>query len=984
MSILKQKGDALYRKMRASREQLVKKYEAAGSIRYDVALGIAKIDPVTGLPVTTGLTKSVNLFKEDGTSAGTLTVPDLVAIKAANIAAGIPSGTMLDALKSRAEGKVILLNANDNALRWGFCNLAEVKCLLRLETDVKVTHAGTVPAIVTNSGLVHAVPGKVETRALTFRGEFKPVNYRATTELLNDVVSIWSIKDKSGLSQSLFGMNSLIRMYGEDQIIDLAGFKISHHERPNRFAGFASIVDLADGHFSGLSTKGARNAHIYSSKGVGILGRSNHFAIRGHFVKGLLVEGVQCGDPSTINEGSYFGSFILNDCQEIVVKDVHQKMMNKAVAASSLGLSWYAALIMSEYVMAKYDTNTSFLAANYPWLKWDATADGLAGTFGNFRQTVQPVLKSEAELTTALSALGAGAATAAAKVYPALQAMQSAYYKSHKHADDFYIQVHTAFGANFVASAPGTIMTTADQIPRSTNAVVSNPKTTDGTRYPDSVSYGFRVGSAAEGVGKLAQTRGGTISDIYVMDSTFSDMHMSPMEALSLGVSGHGAFKVFNGQGLRPFGYSNSQSPAASIAAASMLLSKDRIEAVVPGAKLEVKPVDSFDTAALALVNGGSGWTAEKAMGLYKGHDVLEQALATLEAIGLLKKYFTANGPQAILNGVDNSNLDVGILAWRKSMMVALGARTASQIGLKGGYNGQIFDLDQENEIYPWFVSADGSVSIDKDTEITVQQDGNINTPAQIKANRTLSQGYLGCALPAMSDSIYKLKLISADTLALVTGDLETPVTYQDCVTLLGFDKTTFSPASLSAPVQYKILRNFDGQNHVHKGSFGVRVDEASNVLVKNVISRDFDLKENNKPNQSLGSQATQVAFGVNAEQRPESGVCEVHGVSLNGVTDGCIEDIIVEGATIGSIIAVDIAGRSSKISINNVLGESLEAGSGGALIQPFGEQKALGLRVEEGCTEIEVKGIKVDSLITSRKGLGKIVEIESDDVKVD
>ena len=1016
MSILKSKGDALYQKMKMSREALVKKYEAAGTIRYDQALGmvggtvetaevgLAGTATVNGQTITTityktvvyNVTKRVNRYEEDavrvddaigtittstGNSETNVSVPDLVGIKAYNIARGVASGTMLDALKKFATGKTVLLDSNDAGLDQGFVILEEVECLLRVMSDIKVAHmapsrVGGATLGLPASGVVHAVPGKVEVNVMRYRGTFKWVNYRTIGELMKDPVSIFSIVDKSRQSIALFGPNSLIRMWGANQVIDLNGFRISQHERPARFAGFQALIDLSDGHFSALSSKAARNAFIYSSKGKGVLGRSNHFWIRGHGVKGLLVENVQFGLKEFFNEGSYFGN-MLNDSDEVVVKDCHAVMSNKAVSLSSQGLVWYNQLQLHEILMGKYETTTTFGAGtNYPWLKWEAITAGTADTFGNGKKTAYPVIKSQAELATALGANSAAAPALA----EALDAAKLAYRKSQKHADDMYIQVHSVSGRNFLGSLAGTLMNDPAMIHRTTNAVASNPKNPDGVRYPDSTWYSFRVGSAEEGVGKLAQQRGGSVSDIFITDSSFEVAHMSPMEATGLGIVGKGVAKGFNGMGLRPFGYTNSNSKAQGIASSLVLMSKELMEEVSPGLKLEDKTVDAFDTAAKAVANAPlAGWTAKKAHGLYKGNDIIEASLATLHAVQLLKKYFTAAGPAAVLSGADNSLVDLGVLALRKTMMAALSAKTAAHVGLKGGYNGDLFDLAQEMEIYPFLVSSDGTISIDKDTEWTVQQDGNVNTPAQITANRTLSQGYFGAKLPAISDSIYKLKLISKDTMALVTGDTETPVTYQMCADLLGYTATSAgTPAVMSAPVEYKLIRNIDGQGHTHKGAFGIRVDEASSILIKNVVIRDIETADAGKLLQSLGSVEQQIAFGVNAEQRPESGALDIHGISLNGVTEAHIEDVIVGVSHAGgSIFGIEVAGKSSEITIENVEIDAIEASEGGALAQPFGEQKAIGVRVVKGSKDVKVSKVRAGEILAAHSGLAKVVEIE-------
>ena len=994
MSKSKLKGEALYQKLKAERERLVKKYEAGGTIRFDEAIGLIPVGGAPGsstAPAAVGGALVANNgrretrvpdHREDGTVIGTRVVLDLASIKAANIADGIPSGTMMDALKKRASGKTVLLFADDAALRWGTVILGEVPCQLKLMGDiVNAIRNSIFPGFqaanstlnsVQNTGLIHALPGTVEQESLSHRGFAKPVNYRGDVEYLKDPVSLWATTDASRQPIMLLGVNSEIRMWGKDQVIDLAGFSIGAHERPNRVAAFSSIIDLSDGHFAGLSSKGAQNAHIYSSTGVGRLARNNHFAIRGHFVKGLLVEGISSGNASTVNQGSYFGTAIFNDSSQIVFKDVHQEMLNKAVSNSSMALSHYAQLANVEIMLGYFERPSTWATSGAlacPWMKWDSIASGATDTFGNGKTTRYPVIKSEAELVTA----GVPSAQAAG-VRKALLAMQAAHRKSMKSADDTYIQVNTGHNALNVAGANRAglamnglqQMTSVAQIPRSANLIAQNPRTSDGFRYPDSVSYGFRVGSSSEGVGPLASSRGGTVQDIYILDCTFSGMHLAPMETIAIAAPGKGFNKTFNGNGLRPFGYTNAQSDAASMAPATLLLSKEAIESVAKASAAEAKPVDSFDTAAKAVANyveagGSSAWTAKKASGLYKGNDVVEAGLAAVEAAQLLKKYFTGAIPQAQLGGVDNSNIDIGVLALRKSMMSALGALTANHVGLKGGYQGDIFQDDGTyygyGEIYPWLEKADGSLSIDKD---------KILEQAAARTDRRQTVAYSAALLPDLSDSLFKLKLVDSETLALVTADSETPVTYEQCASLLGF-------GSGSGPVTYKLVRNLDGQHHVHKGSFGVRIDSAAGFSVERVVIKDHDTKEAKDSIKSLGSDAQQVAFGVNEESEPESGVHKIRGVSINGCTDGSIEDVLVADSKSGSMIAgVEIRGKSSDVSVENVRAEALE-----------GKEKAVGLRVAAKTSEITVKKARAVDLKGKNSGQALPVEIESEDCQV-
>jgi len=1033
--------------MKAKRDRLVAKYVAGGVVDYDIAVGIkgataeSEVAGLASTRVVSGVTlnvitykgtaynveKALPVFQPDAvigaTAAETIRVPDFDQIKAYNQARGVASGSMLDALAKFGSGKVVELGGASESLGYGGIVLGTVSCMLRITSDIRNVHGRLFPARVTEAGKVWAGGGAnntrdaVETATLQYRGKFKIRNYRGTPEMLSHEASLWATKDKSGLSQFQFGINSLIRMYGSEQIIDLNSFRISHHERPNRFAGFSALIDLANGHFAGLTDKSAKDAHIFCSKGTGTLGRNNHFAVRGHFVDGLLIDSVTSGTTGSLNEGSYFGTVLLNKSSRICVKNLKQNQLNQSVILSSAGLSAYNQLTSQEVLYGYFETVPAWnslvapgvtRSAMYPWLIWEDKDAAQADTFGNGKKTPYPRLKAAAELesTSGISAL-ADKTAVAAKISEALEAAKVAHSKASISADDVYVQTHTAISLNHPAWAGGQMPSASPlAIPHTTNGVWLNPANQDGVRYPDSVAYSFRIGAASEGVGPLAEVeyldQAGAprlerpVKEVHIMDSALKAMHLSPMEAVSLGVVGKGLTKTFNGMALRPFGYSNSNSFAQGIASALLLMSKDAMEEASPRLRLEAKSVDQFDTAAFAVANApSSGFTAKSAHGLYKGNDIAESSLALIEAIGLLRKYFvtSASSPAGfIIGGLDNSAVDIGILALRKSMMTALGAKTANQVGLRGGYQSnpakrQLWATDAAAsgsgsiEIYPWLVTA--SASIDKDSEFTVQQLDNSATPAQIKANRKLSHGYIASTLPSRSASLLRLRMKDADTMELVKcsgsaadGSDDAPVTYQECADLLGFTTTSMgAPANMAAAVQYKIVRNLDGQNHVHKGGFaGVRVDEAEQVSISNLLVSDAKTTDARPGTEGLGTRATQIAFGVNTPSEPESGVLKIHGVAISSCEYVEISDVkIADSAAGGRFVGVEIRGKSEKVSVENVEVSNLSS-----------VEKVVGVRVANDCSDVKVKGVKASGLTGEHPGLALPVEIESASTKLE
>jgi hypothetical protein len=276
-------------------------------------------------------------------------------------------------------------------------------------------------------------------------------------------------------------------------------------------------------------------------------------------------------------------------------------------------------------------------------------------------------------------------------------------------------------------------------------------------------------------------------------------------------------------------------------------------------------------------------------------------------------------------------------------MMTAIDALTACHVGLKGGFQGDIFADDNTyygyGEIYPWYVKSDSSVDIDKD--IILQQ-------AAARTNRRLTTSYLAVELPQCSDSIFKLKQVSSDTMALVKADTEAPVTYEECISLLGF-------GSGSGPVVFKMSRNLDGQHHVHKGVFGVRIDATSGFAIENVVVKDLQTTEAKQPTKALGSKEQQLASGVQKKDEMESGVLKARGISINGCTDGSIERVFIsESSAGGDMVAVEIRGKSSSIEVEGVTVDSLK-----------GQEKSVGVKISKDVSDVEISKVRASEMST-------------------
>jgi len=308
-------------------------------------------------------------------------------------------------------------------------------------------------------------------------------------------------------------------------------------------------------------------------------------------------------------------------------------------------------------------------------------------------------------------------------------------------------------------------------------------------------------------------------------------------------------------------------------------------------------------------------------------------------------------------------------------MMLALGAQTANHVGLKGGFKGDIIqghladgtlvDTYAHGEIYPWFVSEDGSVSIDKDVILAQSA-----VAASATKDRTLSSPYLGVQLPAPSASLFRFKQLSDSSVQLVKCDeFDTAVTYQDCIDLLGFGSVPAGKTG-SSPVIYDLLRNLDGQHHVHKGAFGVRLDSTEGFAIERLKVQDFDLTKVAPGTIGLGSVAKQIAYGVNDDAETESGVTKARAVVISASTEGRIEEVYAKDLASATYVnGVEIRGGSSAVIAEKVLSEDLTGG-----------KKAVGVKVAFDCQDIALKSIAGKDIAAEFPSQALVVEIEAQD----
>lgn len=1047
-------GKTLRSELTRERATLVQRYNSNGNIRYDIATGLAYISD-------SGEIKQRVKMVEQFTYGGKLITDyegkpilrkeiDFEAIKRHNQENGVESGTMQDAFHKNAYEKVVELYADDYCLRWGTINLAETPCLLKIMDDINFIPFDLAPIFCTSEddagdgvlydpachGLVHALPGKVETYALKQRGDFKCSNYKGFGEFLWNPVSLWSQKDNTHLPTSIFGTNSLIRLYGENQIIDLCGHELGINEIANIISGFSSIITLGDGFFSMTTTKKAKYFFIYNSDSQkkGCLTRTNHFAIQGNWCSYGLIEGLTIGDIETKNKAPFYAGAIFNKSGNIVICDCKIEQLSRNVTRSTLGLNWYTDLVMTELihgVLFSVSVWEEYFKKAYQWLEWIDIEKNEDDRYHNGKKTPYPVPKSRETLKQELSEIK--------DVELLLTYMQSslcAYRKSSKSADDHLIQLHMEHQRNAARCTDDWSIITGDQVCRTTNLVCANVINKKNMNfYPDSTMYGFRAGTFKVGVLNFAKEKTEEcFENFYICDCEVNNMHGSFMECISI-ANENGMLNGLNNMGVRLFGYSNSRNPCSGVAAASMLSSSKYYASCMnvteckhlnpPSLPYTIKDNDGYclDTAELAFNNLRSDdrkkWVASsKLHGLYKGNDVVENTLATVTLMALLEKIYPESA--YLIKALNNSSMDCGILAWRLSMLDATRSSTISQAGLRGGYKGDISDNNSgqstdnthlDGEIYPWCCSRETTDIVQHDVYIEKMKDkhkmkvyfkksfhnscigdvlyfrdrfGNIEKTTivdilsstcvvvefkyQIHKDRhtecyiyTLhnygyslpktdldkdsdyfnshdrkthnreqtKDGYLACKIPPPSKQLYKLICVPVDAenvargfrLRLVDTNTEKGITYKECCDRLGFSEIAGKTIKdMESVVEYDIVVNTDGQNHIHKGILPLRFDnicgvDVDNFSVSHVESSGFAQETN-----IVGDFHRAYELDALQTQRPGSHVNDIHGIAINSCCDVSIDNVTLQNfASIGNIYGTAITGQSSGVNLCNI-----------------------------------------------------------------
>lgn len=194
-----------------------------------------------------------------------------------------------------------------------------------------------------------------------------------------------------------------------------------------------------------------------------------------------------------------------------------------------------------------------------------------------------------------------------------------------------------------------------------------------------------------------------------------------------------------------------------------------------------------------------------------------------------------------------------------------------------------------------------------------------------------------------------------------------------------------------------------DGQVHVSKGMVAFRAEGVSDLTVEHLTIAEC---ENNgaegygyyrpKGGDLLGDEMGYL--GPLDGGHPGQGTGMVgyfgnhsRGMKIAGCADVRLKDVKLAGivATQGPVIAVDVSGETTRLSVEGLDiktvhgGEELNAVAVKSKKRyPNWEPTATGLRIDDSCREISLKGVRVEGL-TQPVADPKEMEIESDDVKI-
>ena len=192
--------------------------------------------------------------------------------------------------------------------------------------------------------------------------------------------------------------------------------------------------------------------------------------------------------------------------------------------------------------------------------------------------------------------------------------------------------------------------------------------------------------------------------------------------------------------------------------------------------------------------------------------------------------------------------------------------------------------------------------------------------------NRENSTGYTAALLPECTDDLYKFKIKSTmygAKLCLVTAKSENPVTYDMVANLLNLPVQSGKKSTDN--VEYNVISNTDSQNHTHKGLFGVRIDQGNDCYVKNLHCEEYESGTQFPAVNLTSSSSILKKSGAGVESK----VGDMRFVSLNGVKNVVVENVVVDDAvTLGRLYGVECRGGSDNVVIKGVSLEGTEAGN--------------------------------------------------------
>jgi hypothetical protein len=201
----------------------------------------------------------------------------------------------------------------------------------------------------------------------------------------------------------------------------------------------------------------------------------------------------------------------------------------------------------------------------------------------------------------------------------------------------------------------------------------------------------------------------------------------------------------------------------------------------------------------------------------------------------------------------------------------------------------------------------------------------------------TVTNGYIACQVPPPSNNLLKFNIKMLNPLKpedgaiiyLVRSDTEQLVTYGECSNILGFTRVGKEPIpNLNDYVMYQLAMNLDGQNHIHKGSFGIRMDQIDSCAVINCNISEMESNGFAQEVNLIGNQNLMNNLDIIQPLRPGTHVNDVHGVSINGC-----ENVLLKGintslmSSIGNIYGIETYGNSNNVEINNIVCNTLDAG---------------------------------------------------------